>query len=213
MQGTKSYNIPRQLIVEAYEKVRSNGGAGGIDNVSMDAFEKEWKNNLYKLWNRMSSGSYHPMPVKLVEIPKEEGGVEMRTLVIPTILDRLAQAVVFKQLEAGLEHIFHTDSYGYRPDRSAHQAVEISRRRCWRYDWVLDLDIRKFFDTIDHELLMKAVRRHTNERWILLYIERWLKVPYENKDGSLIDRVQGVPQGSVAQCCPTCSCTMCLMNG
>jgi len=197
MQGAKSYNIPKQLMVEAYEKVKANDGACGIDNVMLEEFDKEWKNNLYKLWNRMSSGSYHPMPVKLMEIPKEEGGVEMRTLGIPTVSDRVAQAVVVKQMEEGLERIFHEDSYGYRPRRSAHQAVETARRRCWRYDWVLDLDIRKFFDTIDHELLMKAVRGHTNEGWILLYIERWLKVPYETEDGIQKERVQGVPQGSV----------------
>lgn len=195
MQEVKSFNIPQTLIAKAYEKVKANKGAGGIDNVTLDAFDKEVKNNLYKLWNRMCSGSYMPKPVKLVEIPKGNG--ETRPLGIPTVADRVAQTAVVMLLEPSIESIFHEDSYAYRPNKSAHHAVETARKRCWRYAWVLDLDIRKFFDTIDHELLMKAVRQHTSERWILLYIERWLKVPYEKKDGSRIERVQGVPQGSV----------------
>lgn len=195
MQEVKSFNIPKTLIAEAYEKVKSNKGSGGIDNVNLEAFDKEIKNNLYKLWNRMCSGSYMPMAVKLVEIPKGNG--ETRPLGIPTVSDRVAQTAVVMLLEPSIESIFHEDSYAYRPNKSSHHAVETARNRCWRYDWVLDLDIRKFFDTIDHELLMKAVRQHTRERWMLLYIERWLKVPYEKKDGSRIERVQGVPQGSV----------------
>jgi RNA-directed DNA polymerase len=194
MQEAKSFNIPKKLIAEAYERVKVKQGAGGIDNVSLEEFDKELKNDLYKLWNRMSSGSYMPQPVRLVEIPK---GTSIRTLGIPTVADRVSQMTVVMQLEPELDAIFHEDSYGYRPNKSAHQALETTRKRCWRYDWILDLDIKKFFDTIDHELLMKAVRRHTTERWILLFIERWLKVPYEKKDGSRIERVAGISQGSV----------------
>lgn len=195
MQEAKSFKIPKTLIARAYEKVRANRGAGGIDNISLEAFDGKVKDNLYKLWNRMCSGSYMPEAVRLVEIPKGNG--ETRPLGIPTISDRIAQMAAVLVLEPVIDPVFHADSYAYRPGKSAHQAVETARRRCWRYNWVLDMDIRKFFDTIDHGLLMKAVKRHTDERWILLYIERWLKVPYEKSDGSRIDRSRGVPQGSV----------------
>jgi RNA-directed DNA polymerase len=153
------------------------------------------QDNLYKLWNRMSSGSYMPEPVLQVEIPKSSGG--KRPLGIPTILDRIAQMTVVMQITPRLEAIFHQDSYGYRPAKSAHDAIGKARERCFKYGWVLDMDISKFFDTIDHSLLMKAVERHVPERWMLLYIERWLKVPYQTKDGELIERTMGVPQGSV----------------
>jgi RNA-directed DNA polymerase len=192
MQEAKSFKISRTLIARAHEKVRANRGAGGIDNISLEAFGRKVKNNLYKLWNRMSSGSYMPEAVRPVEIPKGNG--DTRPLGIPTISDRIAQMAAVLVLEPVIDPVFHSDSYAYRPGRSAHQAVETARKRCWRYNWVLDMDIRKFFDTIDHGLLMKAVRRHTDERWILLYIERWLKVSYEKKDGSRIDRSRGVPQ-------------------
>jgi RNA-directed DNA polymerase len=195
IQAAKSFNIPKHLIAQAYEKVKANRGAAGIDHVSIEAFDKEAKKNLYKLWNRMSSGSYMPHAVRLVEIPKGNGGT--RPLGIPTVSDRVAQMAVVMMLEPVIDPVFHQDSYAYRPGKSAHQAVVEARKRCWRYNWVLDMDISKFFDTIDHELLMKAIRRHTNQRWILLYIERWLKVPYAQKDGSCIERTQGVPQGSV----------------
>jgi RNA-directed DNA polymerase len=195
MQEAKSFKIPKRLILEAYEKVKSNQGAAGVDQVTIGDFDKSLKSNLYKLWNRMSSGSYQPMSVRLVEIPKSGGGT--RNLGIPSVIDRIAQMSAVLVLQPILEPIFHEDSYGYRPNRSAHQALERARKRCWQFDWVLDLDVSKFFDTIDHELLMKAVKRHTSERWILLYIERWLKVPYEDKDGNRIVRTQGVPQGSV----------------
>ena len=194
MQEAKSFKIPKMLIVEAYEKVKSNKGAAGIDKVTIEEFDKNLKSNLYKLWNRMSSGSYHPMAVRLVEIPKVGG---TRNLGIPTVADRIAQMAVVRVLEPVIDPVFHEDSYAYRPGRSAHQAVETARKRCWQFNWVLDLDVSKFFDTIDHELLMKAIKRHTSERWVLLYIERWLKVPYETKEGTRIERNQGVPQGSV----------------
>lgn len=195
MEEAKSFKIPKRLILEAYEKVKSNQGAAGVDQVTIGDFDKSLKSNLYKLWNRMSSGSYQPMSVRLVEIPKSGGGT--RNLGIPSVIDRIAQMSAVLVLQPILEPIFHEDSYGYRPNRSAHQALERARKRCWQFDWVLDLEVSKFFDTIDHELLMKAVKRHTRERWILLYIERWLKVPYEDKDGNRIVRTQGVPQGSV----------------
>ncbi len=194
-QTAKPFDIPKQVVWKAYLKVKSNRGAGGIDNVTIEAFDKEVGKNLYKLWNRMSSGSYMPSAVKLVEIPKGNG--ETRPLGIPSVSDRVAQMCAVLLLEPVIEPLFYESSYAYRPNRSAHQAVEAARRRCWKYDWVLDLDIRKFFDTIDHELLMKAVKRHTSEAWILLYIERWLKVPYQTRDGQQIKRGSGVPQGSV----------------
>lgn len=194
MQEAKSFKIPKLLIAEAYERVKANQGAAGVDKVTIADFDKNLKANLYKLWNRMSSGSYQPMAVRLVDIPKVGG---TRNLGIPPVVDRVAQMAVVKVLQPVIDPVFHEDSYGYRPNRSAHQAVETARKRCWRFDWVLDLDVSKFFDTIDHTLLMKAIKRHTSERWILLYIERWLKVPYEDKEGSRIERSQGVPQGSV----------------
>jgi RNA-directed DNA polymerase len=195
-QTAKPFNIPKQVVWMAYLKVKSNQGACGIDNITIEAFDKEVGSNLYKLWNRMSSGSYMPSAVKLVEIPKGNNG-ETRPLGIPTVFDRVAQMCAVLVLEPLIDPVFHENSYAYRPKRSAHQAVETARRRCWKYDWVLDIDIRKFFDTINHELLMKAVKRHTSEPWVLLYIERWLKVPYQTKDGQQIVRENGVPQGSV----------------
>jgi RNA-directed DNA polymerase len=179
----------------AYKRVKQNQGSAGIDSVSLKEYEVNLKDNLYKLWNRMSSGSYFAFPVKLVEIPKSNGGT--RPLGIPTVNDRIAQMAVVLMIEERLESIFHSDSYGYRPGRSAHDAIGQTRQRCWHYDWVLDMDISKFFDTIDHELLMKAVERHISEKWILLYIKRWLVVPYEKTTGERIERDKGVPQGSV----------------
>lgn len=194
MQKAKSFEISRHLVWQAYLRVKENNGSGGIDGIELGDYEKDLKNNLYKLWNRMSSGSYFPKAVKLVEIPKDSGGT--RTLGIATIEDRVAQQVVVMMLEPLVEPHFHKDSYGYRPGRSAHQALEVTRRRCWRYDWVLDLDISKYFDSIDHELLMKAIRRHTDCKWVLLYISRWLIVPYQLKDGTMVERGKGVAQGS-----------------
>jgi len=195
MNAAKPFEIDKRLIYEAYKKVKSNHGSGGIDGVSMEEFDKDLSNNLYRLWNRMSSGSYMPQSVKLVEIPKSNGG--KRPLGIPTISDRIAQMAVVLSIMSSLDAIFHEDSYGYRPNKSAHDAIAKARERCFKYAWVLDMDISKFFDTIDHELLMKAVRIHVKERWMLLYIERWLKVPYEDKEGNRMERMMGVPQGSV----------------
>ncbi|NDV66510.1 group II intron reverse transcriptase/maturase [Bacteroides sp. 224] len=195
LQGAKPFNIDRWDLYHAYVHVKSNRGSAGIDGIELSEYEKELKGNLYRLWNRMSSGSYMPKAVKLVEIPKPDGG--SRPLGIPTVEDRIAQMLVVRLIEPSIDKIFHEDSYGYRPNRSAHQAIGIARERCWRCDWVLDMDISKFFDTIDHGLLMRAVERHVEEKWILLYIRRWLVVPYEKPDGSLEERTCGVPQGSV----------------
>ena len=194
MQKAKSFEISKHLVWHAYLKVKENNGSGGIDGVELEDYEKDVRNNLYKLWNKMSSGTYFPKPVRLVEIPKDNGG--KRTLGIATIDDRVAQQVVVMMMEPLMEPHFHEDSYGYRPGRSAHKALEVARYRCWRNDWVLDLDISKYFDTIDHELLMKAIKRHTDCKWVLLYISRWLVVPYQMKDGTMINRDKGVAQGS-----------------
>lgn len=195
MGSDKPLPITKRMVWEAYKRVSGNGKAAGVDGQSLDDFARDLENNLYKLWNRLASGSYFPPPVRRVEIPKAAGGV--RPLGIPTVADRIAQMVVKQQLEPELNRLFDSDSYGYRPGKSAHQAVEQARKRCWHYDWVVDLDIRSFFDGIDHGLLMKAVRQHTHERWVLLYIERWLKVPVKLPDGTLQERQTGTPQGGV----------------
>lgn len=195
MNEAKPFNISRHLVWEAYQEVKANKGAAGVDGVSLNEFEQDLKNNLYKIWNRMSSGSYFPPPVKAVPIPKKSGGV--RVLGVPTVSDRIAQMVVKRVLEPTLEPIFDPDSYGYRPNRSAHDAVAITRKRCWRYDWVVEFDIRGLFDNIRHDLLMKALRRHCTSEWVLLYVERWLKAPLQQKDGSLTPRDKGTPQGGV----------------
>ncbi|HWT83494.1 MAG TPA: group II intron reverse transcriptase/maturase, partial [Candidatus Methylomirabilis sp.] len=191
----KSFEIDKRLIVEAWEKVRSNNGAPGVDAVGIGLFEEQLRNNLYKLWNRMSSGSYFPGPVRGVEIPKDHGeGV--RLLGVPNTADRVAQTAAAMLLETKLEPVFHRDSYGYRPGRSAHDALAVCRRRCRAKDWVLDLDIRAFFDSVPHSLLLKAVAHHTSERWILLYISRWLVAPMQMPDGTITAREKGTPQGS-----------------
>jgi RNA-directed DNA polymerase len=192
----KPFDIPKREVWEAYKRVRANQGAAGVDEQSIADFEADLTNNLYKLWNRLSSGSYHPPPVRRVDIPKGEGG-QTRPLGIPTVADRIAQTVVKRYLEPLVEPCFHPDSYGYRPGKSALDAVGVARQRCWRYAWVLDLDIQSFFDRIDSALLMRAVRKHTDCPWVLLYIERWLKAPVQMTDGSLIARERGVPQGGV----------------
>lgn len=179
----------------AWERVKANKGSEGIDEESIQDFEKNLKDNLYKIWNRMSSGTYFPPPVKAVEIPKADG--RKRLLGIPTVSDRVAQAVVKLHLEPIVDLKFHEDSYGYRPRKSALDAVGVARKRCWRQDWVIDLDIKGFFDNLDHELMMKAVRFHTEEKWIHLYVERWLKAPLQQKDGQLVKRDKGTPQGGV----------------
>ena len=195
MKKTKPFTIGKLEVMNAYNKVKANKGSGGVDQVSLQDFELDKANHLYKLWNQMSSGSYMPCAVKLVEIPKKGGG--KRPLGIPTIVDRVGQTVVKDLLEEDMDKIFHEDSYGYRPNKSAHQAVEQARKRCWKYNWVIDMDIRGYFDNIPHELLMKAVRKHTEIKWVLLYIERWLVAPLQLEDGTIMARTKGVPQGSV----------------
>lgn len=195
MNSNKQFDISKQVIWLAYKKVKANRGSAGIDEVDFEAYEINLKDNLYKLWNRMSSGTYFPKPVKAVEIPKKAGGT--RRLGIPTIDDRVAQMTAKLYIEPRIDPCFHQDSYGYRPGKSATDAVGKARERCWKYDFVIDLDIKGLFDNIDHELLMKAVRLHVNERWILLYIERWLLAPFEDSNHTLIERTAGTPQGGV----------------
>jgi len=191
----KSFDISKQAVWDSYLKVKSNQGAAGIDHCSIAVFEEDLKNNLYKIWNRMSSGSYFPPPVLRVEIPKGDG--KMRKLGIPTVADRIAQMVVKNHIEPELEIIFHADSYGYRPKRSARQAVSLARKRCWKQDWVIDMDIKGFFDNIPHDLMLRAVNKHSKEPWVLLYVERWLKAPVQLLDGEIEARTKGTPQGGV----------------
>ena len=191
----KSFDISKREVWEAYKRVKANRGAAGIDAMTIDIFDQDLSKNLYQIWNRMASGSYFAPPVKHVEIPKGDGST--RALGIPTVADRVAQMVAKKRLEPLLEPVFHEDSYGYRPGRSAHDALRVARTRCWQHDWVLDLDIKGFFDNIDHDLLMRAVRKHTSCRWLLLYIERWLKADVCMPDGELLKRNKGTPQGGV----------------
>ena len=195
MNEAKPFVVEKRVVMESWLQVKANRGSAGIDGIDLKSYESNLQKNLYMLWNRMSSGSYFPKAVKLVEIPKPNGG--KRPLGIPTIEDRVAQMVAVMYISPRLEAIFHDDSYGYRPMRSAHSAIAKAIERCNENFWVLDMDISKFFDTIDHGLLMKAVQKHVSEKWILLYIERWLKVPYQTSDGKVVERTMGVPQGSV----------------
>jgi RNA-directed DNA polymerase len=195
MAEDKPFCISKWAVLEAWRRVRANQGAAGVDDISVQEFEKRLKNNLYRIWNRMSSGSYVPPPVRRVMIPKADG--RERPLGIPTVGDRVAQMVVKLYLEPKVEPLFHSDSYGYRPGKSALDAVGTCRWRCWRQDWVVDLDIRGFFDNIDHLLMMHAVRKHTDCPWVLLYIERWLKAPAEAEDGTRMASNRGTPQGGV----------------
>lgn len=190
----KPFAISKRLVWEAWRRVKANRGAAGVDEESIQAFEANLRGNLYKVWNRMSSGSYIPPPVRAVEIPKKSGGSRM--LGVPTVADRVAQTVAYLYLEPDVEPVFHPDSYGYRPRRSAHDALRTCRRRCWKYDWAIDLDLRAFFDSLDHSLVLKAVAHHTDLRWILLYGQRWLKAPLQLEDGTLKQRDRGSPQGS-----------------
>ena len=190
----KSFDISKQQVWDAFRQVRRNKGAPGVDEVSLAEFGQDLAGNLYKIWNRLSSGSYFPPPVRAVPIPKAGGGV--RVLGVPTVADRIAQTVVANHLMARVEPVFHADSYGYRPHRSALQAVQVTRQRCWEQQWVLDLDIQGFFDTVDHELLLKAVAHHTDQDWVLLYVRRWLTAPLQHADGTQQPRDRGTPQGS-----------------
>ncbi len=191
----KPFAISKRAVQVAWEKVRANGGAAGVDGVSIEEFGSDLKNNLYKIWNRMSSGTYFPPPVKAVEIPKaHRPGTRM--LGVPTVAGRVAQTVVAQVIEEKAEPVFHPDSYGYRPGRSALDAVGICRQRCWRYDWVVEFDIRKFFDSVRWDLIVKAVTAHCDLPWAVLYVKRWLAAPLALADGTLADRVRGTPQGS-----------------
>jgi len=189
----KSHVIPKQLVWDAWLKVKDKGGAAGADGVSIGQFEEDLSGNLYRLWNRMSSGSYFPGPVRAVEIPKKGG---TRVLGIPNVVDRVAQTAAAMALEPNVEPIFHEDSYGYRPGRAPVDAVAVCRERCFRKDWVVDLDIRAFFDSVPWELMLRAVARHTDQKWVVMYVERWLKAPMQKSDGTLVQRVEGTPQGS-----------------
>jgi RNA-directed DNA polymerase len=193
--GAKPFCISKRVVWEAYKRVKANQGAAGVDAESIEEFEGKLANNLYKLWNRMSSGAYFPPPVRAVSIPKKDGGERM--LGIPTVADRVAQTVVKMYLEPKVEPLFHPDSYGYRPGKSAIDAVGAARQRCWRHDWVIDLDIKGFFDNLDHALVMRAVRKYTRCRWILLYVQRWLEAPMQTADGTPVPRTKGTPQGGV----------------
>jgi RNA-directed DNA polymerase len=191
----KPFAISKHAVWRAYQKVKANQGAAGVDAESSTDFERNLKDNLYQIWNRMASGSYFPPPVRAVRIPKRTGGT--RILGIPTVGDSIAQMVAKEYLEPVVEPHFHPDSYGYRPGKSALQAVEVTRKRCWRYDWLLEYDIQRLFDSIGHSLMLRAVKHHTDCKWLLLYIERWLTAPMQQEDGSLVERTAGTPQGGV----------------
>jgi RNA-directed DNA polymerase len=195
MSAARPFDIPKTLVVAAFKAVKANAGAAGVDEETIKQFESKLKDNLYKIWNRMSSGSYFPPPVKAVAIPKKTGGE--RILGVPTVSDRVAQMVVKLMLEPKLEPIFLPDSYGYRPRKSALDAVGVTRERCWKYDWVLEFDIKGLFDNIDHGLLLKALEKHTDCKWVKLYVKRWLTAPLQLKDGTLVQRTRGTPQGGV----------------
>jgi len=195
MGETKPFNISKRVVMTAYERVKANKGTYGVDEQSIEDFEKNQKDNLYKIWNRMSSGSYFPKPVKAVAIPKKNG--DKRTLGIPTVEDRIAQMVAKLYFEPQVEPMFYEDSYGYRPNKSAIQAIKTIRRRCWRKDWVLEFDIKGLFDNIRHDILMEMVKKHTNEEWVVLYVQRWLTAPFQMENGTIIPRTSGTPQGGV----------------
>ena len=196
----KSFAIPKLLVWEAWRQVKANKGAPGVDGQDLDEFENDLENNLYKVWNRMSSGTWFPPPVRAVEIPKPHGD-GVRLLGVPTIADRVAQTTVAMFLEPLVEPRFHPDSYGYRPDRSPHDALAVCRQRCWKYDWAIDLDVQKFFDEVPWDLIVKAVEAVTDCRWVLLYVKRWLKAPLQHPDGTLEQRSRGTPQGSAISPC------------
>ncbi len=192
---TKSLPISKRMVYNSYLKVTAKDGSAGIDRQSIEAFNENMSGNLYKIWNRMTSGSYFPPPVRTVFIPKKQGG--KRPLGIPTVSDRIAQGVVKDYLEPSLELIFHTSSFGYRPGRSAHDALKQCQDNCISYAWVIDVDIKGFFDNINHELMLQLLQQHTHEKWVLMYAERWLKAGVEQEDGSIAARTKGTPQGGV----------------
>jgi group II intron reverse transcriptase/maturase len=195
MSSAKPFVILKDRVARAFELVKANAGSAGVDEQSLEEFGENLKANLYKIWNRMSSGSYFPPPVKAVEIPKRSGGT--RVLGVPTVADRVAQMVVKLEFEPLVEPIFLPDSFGYRPGKSALDAIGVTRKRCWEFDWILEFDIRGLFDNIRHDLLSKAMRHHTDCRWVLLYIERWLVAPIQMPDGTQEPREKGIPQGGV----------------
>src|SRR3954447_13658602 len=195
MTEDKPLVIPKPMVWEAWRRVGANQGAPGVDGRDLEAFEADLADDLYKIWNRMSSGSYFPPAVRAVEIPKPHGG-GVRMLGVPTIADRVAQTVVAMHLEARADHRFVADSYGYRPGKSAHDAIAACRQRCWKYDWVIDLDVQKFFDTVPWDLIVRAVEAVTDSRWVLLYVKRWLAAPLQRPDGALEQLSRGTPQGS-----------------
>src|SRR4051812_12025427 len=195
MTEDKPFVIPKPMVWEAWRRVRANKGAPGVDGQAIEQFEADLAGNLYKIWNRMSSGSYLPPPVRAVAIPKPHGG-GVRMLGVPTVSDRVAQTVVAMHLEERADHRFYPDSYGYRPGKSAHQALAACRQRCWKDDWVIDLDVQKFFDEVPWDLVVRAVKAVTDARWALLYVERWLAAPLEHPGGALEQRSKGTPQGS-----------------
>lgn len=192
---TKPFIISIDLVNQAWREVKSNSGSCGIDRITLSKYESNLENNLYKLWNRMSSGSYFPKLIRSVSIPKKQLGE--RILGIPTVEDRIAQTVVKLILEKQIETYFHEDSYGYRPNKSALGAISVTRKRCWKWDWVVEYDIQGLFDNINHELLMKKVKKHSSQKWVILYIERWIKAPMQMTDGTLMKRTKGVPQDGV----------------
>jgi RNA-directed DNA polymerase len=196
LNKTKPFSISKLIVMEAYRTVKANAGAAGIDKQTIADFERNLKDNLYKIWNRMSSGSYYPSAVRAVPIPKKDGG--QRILGIATVSDRIAQTVIKMKIEPEVEPIFYEDSYGYRPNKSAIEAVGVTRERCWKYDWCLEFDIKGLFDNLDHGLLMKAVNKHVTEKWVLLYIQRCLEAPMQMEDGMIVKRTRGTPQGSAA---------------
>jgi RNA-directed DNA polymerase len=195
MSAAKPYAIDKWLVYEAYQAVKANAGSAGVDRQSLEDFESDLKGNLYKIWNRMSSGSYFPPPIKAVAIPKKNGGE--RILGVPTVADRVAQMVVKKVIEPDIEACFLPDSYGYRPGKSALDAIGVTRQRCWKYDWVLEFDIQGLFDNIDHTLLGRALGKHVKNEWAMLYIGRWLTAPLQRADGRRVQRSRGTPQGGV----------------
>jgi RNA-directed DNA polymerase len=209
----KPFAISKWEVWDAYRQVKANQGAAGVDGCTIEEFESDLKNNLYKIWNRMSSGSYFPPPVKAVEIPKLYGG-GVRVLGVPTLADRVAQTVVARRLEAKVEPIFHPDSYGYRPGRSALDAVATCRKRCWRYDWTIDLDVQKFFDSVPWDLMVKAVQAHAEAPWVVLYVRRCCKPPWHCPTGPCGSETEEPHRGRRSRpCWQTCSSTMRSMRG